>query len=341
MIIKTFLSDFFARELTVLNKTAKTFIIIFAAALVLCIVSSGLLIYSYSFEYDADIQHFNPSVPVYCTYAALALGAVAAAVGYFTAGKRAAIDTANEKTSFVETFFAVLSALLCILCALLIMRKGMPEKKAYLVCIKIALYFASAVYFAIKSFAEKLKKNPAFGLLGLIPSFLFIISIICCYFDDYHALNSAYLILELLMLVSFMLAFAFECGLEVHKPFSARKYLFGAALAVACAGPVAISKLAVELISGVGFTYELLDGVFFTVLWLYVTVRLARRTVIAFEKEPEPEEQEADESIEADSDKVAGKSNSWGFEKSSPESDEIGKEDEDEFYDPSKDNDEF
>lgn len=270
-----------------MNKTSRSFFTIFVISLLMCPLTTGLLIYSYTFHFDADIQHFSHAPIVYCTYAALGLCAAVAAVGYFIAGRHCAIDVSKEKTTFAETFLAVIAALFFLLTTFLLILEGMPEERAAIVFIRIALAFASAIYFAVKAFSEKIKKNPAFGLLSIIPTLYFASVIVCIYFDRSYALNSEYISIEVYMLISFMLAVAFECALETGSPGGARKYIFGAAVAISAGGAAAISKLALSLLSGAGFTQDLMNGAFYTVIWLYITVRFAKRTVKAYIKEPD------------------------------------------------------
>lgn len=245
-----------------------------AIAIFLCILTASLLVYCFTFSYNGTIQHFDKSPIVYCAYASLFLCAASAVASYFIAGKNTEVNPAPKRVSFAETFFAILAALLCILCGFTAVTEGMPETKVALAMLRIAFYFIGAIYFAITAFATSSYKGKlSFAAYSVIPALLFAVLIPNYYFNAAFALNSATLFLNILICISFMLFFTFEIAIGIGKPLSARKYLFASVLSVSCGGAASLSALATEILSNDGFDSELLNAVFYTAVWLYITVK--------------------------------------------------------------------
>lgn len=266
-----------------MNKTTKKFLIIYSVSLALCIVSSCFLTYSFLFEYDSDIQHFNYSLPVYISFGFIALNIATAFSAYFITPKYSSINIKAKKTSFAEILFAVLAALLCSLYGVLTLKGEMPTEKAYLIFIKIALCFACTIYFLISAFADKYKDSISYPLLNVFPLALCIIFMVCRYFDSSNSMNSSKLFLFLLKLITFMLYFTFEIALELKKPVSIRKYLFGTSLVISTGGAVTISELITTLFEYNGFEFNLLTDIMFFVIWLYILFKSGKRMFLALD----------------------------------------------------------
>ncbi len=305
-----------------MKKTAIKFLIMLATAIFLCILSASLLVYCFAFNYADTIQHFDNSPIVYCAYGSLCLCAASAVVSYFTAGKSTEIGPVRKNVSFGETFFAILAALLCILCGFTAVTEGMPETKVILAMLRVAFYFIGAIYFAITAFATTShKKKLSFAAYSVIPALLFTVFIPNYYFNTDFALNSVTLFLNILICISFMLFFTFEIAIGIGKPFSARKYLFASVLSVSCGGAASLSTLATAIISNDGFDNELLNAVFYTVVWLYITVKAFGICKTAFV--PQPNVREASNENASDTASVCDGEENGNTEKEKEENDNI------------------
>lgn len=288
----------YRKELTLLKKNAaKNFIIIIIVSLMLGIIGAASLFYAMSFDYSADIQHFNDSAAISIFNLIIIAIILLSVITYFITHKNTVLKHHTEP-SFFRTFLSVIAACLCTVYGITFVNNGLPEKKEIVSLLLIVFSFLSTVWLLIDAFGISNKLQITKYLSYSVPLML-TFTLAYLYLSLQYAMNSDMKIYFLVMCTALLFSHLEHCSILFGFKVTAKKTVAFSVLSSGIGGAVSVPLTVAFLVYSKGYTHALLCTALFVVLWLLSLTNSCLILSSAKVIDPEPEETDGEESEEA------------------------------------------